>query len=152
MQCFCTWLKPKKESGLRGQSDRVFLHSEKGYATIELFRYIMERFIKCWTATRSGLDCFLVCDSMSVDRDYDIVENTRNSGIHFINIIPGPSHWFQVHDQELFGIRKKKNSDEKKNFFSSYRSQVKSQANHNHRQVLWGGDEDIQATYRRRYL
>ena len=101
--------KPRKERGMRDQPERVFLQSEKGCLTIELFRYIMERFINWWTATRPGLDCFLVCDNLSVHRDYDIVEMARSKGIHFINIMPGSSHWFQVHDQEPFGILKKNN-------------------------------------------
>ena len=74
----------------------------------------MERFINWWSATRPGLNCFLVCDNLSVHRDYDIVEMARDKGIHFINIMPGSSHWFQVHDQEPFGILKNTISDEKK--------------------------------------
>jgi len=58
----------------------------------------------------------MVCDNLSVHRDYDIVEMARSKGIHFINIMPGSSHWFQVHDQEPFGILKKSISDEKKIF------------------------------------
>jgi len=108
--------KPKKERGLRGQPERLFLQSEKGYLTIELFRYIMERFIDWWTHTRPGLDCFMICDNLSVHRDYDIVEMARSNGIHFVNIMPGSSHWFQVHDQEPFGILKRKISEEKKIF------------------------------------
>ena len=104
--------KPMKERGLRGQPERVFLQSEKGHLTIELFRYIMERFINWWTTTRPGLDCFLVCDNLSVHRDYDIIEMARSNGIHFINIMPGSSHWFQVHDQQPFGILKKTFSEE----------------------------------------
>ena len=76
----------------------------------------MKKFINWWTTTRPGLDCFLVCDNLIVHRDYDVVENARNSGIHFINIMPGSSHWFQVHDQEPFGILKKSYFDEKNTF------------------------------------
>ena len=91
--------KPNEERGIRGQPERVFLQSEKGCLTIQLFHYIMERFINWWTATRPGLDCFLVCDNLSFRKDYDVVELARNKGIHFIHIMPGSSHWFQVHDQ-----------------------------------------------------
>ena len=105
--------KPMKERGLRGQPERVFLQSEKGHLTIELFGYIREMFINWWTTTRLGLDCFFVCDHLTVHRDYDINEMARSNGIQFINIMPRSSHWFQAHDQQPFGILKKAFSEEK---------------------------------------
>ena len=76
----------------------------------------MQRFIICWTASRPGIYCFLLCDNLSVHRDCDIIENARNKSNHFINIMLGSSHWFELHDQEPFGILKKSISDEKKTF------------------------------------
>ena len=58
-KAFVPAYKPKKERGLRGQPERVFLQSEKGHLTIELFRYIMERFIK---KNENILDCENILD------------------------------------------------------------------------------------------
>ena len=60
--------------------------SDKGYLTIEIFRYIIQEFKKL----------------------VDTVQKDRSSDIHFINIMLGSSHWFQVHDQQPFGQLKKK--------------------------------------------
>jgi len=112
-KAFVPAFEPKEEKGLRGHPVRLFLQSEKGYLTIELFRYIMEEFTKWWTTTRPGLHCFLICDNLSAHKDHDIVQKAKSNGIHFINIMPGSSHWFQVHDQEPFGLLKKNMKDEK---------------------------------------
>jgi len=114
---FVSAFEPKDERGLRVHPHRLFLQSEKGYLTIELFKYIMKKFTKWWTSTRPGLHCFLICDNLSAHKDYDVVSNARRNGIHFINIMPGSSHWFQVHDQQPFGLLKKK-LKEKKNKLS----------------------------------
>ena len=106
--------KSKKEIGLRQQSQRPFLENKTGRLTIELFRYVMDNFISLWTTPLPGLDCFLICDNLSVHKDCDIIKDTLSKGIHLINIMPGSSHWFQVHDQEPFAILKKSVSDEKK--------------------------------------
>ena len=112
-KAFVPAFKPKEERGLREHPVRLFLQSEKGYLTIELFRYIMEEFTKWWTTTRPGLDCFLICDNLSSHKDKDVISIARRNGIHFINIMPGSSNWFQVHDQEPFGLLKKSISEEK---------------------------------------
>ena len=106
--------KSKKEIGLRQQSQRPFLENKTGRLTIELFRYVMDNFISLWTTPLPGLDCFLICDNLSVHKDCDIIKDTLSKGIHLINIMPGSSHWFQVHDQEPFAILKKSVSDEEK--------------------------------------
>ena len=100
-------LEPGWEKGLRGDSHRIFLKSERGFINIELFTYIMDEFRKWWTATRPGLHCFLICDNLSVHRNDTIVKTARRYGIHMIYIMPGSSHWFQVHDQFPFGTLKK---------------------------------------------
>ena len=100
--------KSKKEIGLRQQSQRPFLENKTGRLTIELFRYVMDNFISLWTTPLPGLDCFLICDNLSVHKDCDIIKDTLSKGIHLINIMPGSSHWFQVHDQLPFAILKKK--------------------------------------------
>ena len=74
----------------------------------------MDKFIIFWTATRPDLYYFFVCDILTAHKDFDVVEKARNNGVYFIKIMPGYSHWFQVHDQEPFGILKKTISDEKK--------------------------------------
>ena len=58
-----------------------------------------------------GLHCFLICDNLSIHRNDTIVKTAMLSGIHMIYIMPGSSHWFQVHDQKPFGILKKKMTD-----------------------------------------
>jgi len=97
----------KKERGLREDPIRLYLQSETGYLNIDLFSYIMEEFTKRWKITRPGLDCFMICDNLSVHRSDDVVTTARLNGIHLINIMPGSSNWFQVHDQEPFGLLKK---------------------------------------------
>ena len=100
-------LAPNWEKGLRGDPHRLFLKSETGYLTNELFKYIMEQFANWWNSTRPGLHCFLICDNLSIHKNECIVKDARSRGIHMINIMPGTSRWFQVHDQLPFGILKK---------------------------------------------
>jgi len=76
----------KKERGLREDPIRLYLQSETGYLNIDLFSYIMEEFTKRWKITRPGLDCFMICDNLSVHRSDDVVTTARLNGIHLINI------------------------------------------------------------------
>ena len=99
-------VEPDEEIGLREQQHRLFLVSEKGYLTIDLFAYIMNEFAKWWTTTRPGLDCYLISDNLRVHKNDMIVASALKSGIHMLNIMPGSSHWFQVHDQYPFAILK----------------------------------------------
>ena len=79
VKAFVPTFVPKEERGL----------SDKGYLTIEIFRYIIQEFKKLM----------------------DIVQKDRCNDIHFINIMHGSSHWFHVHDQQPFGQLKKKNDE-----------------------------------------
>ena len=104
---FCTsiWAERKKEVSER-TSSYAFPSEWTGYLTIELFRYIMKKFENWWTSTRPGPSLFLDMQHCN------IVQTTRCSGIHFINIMHGSSHWFQVHYQQPFGQLKEKNDEE----------------------------------------
>ena len=100
---FCTsiWAERKKEVSER-TSSYAFPSEWTGYLTIELFRYIMKKFENWWTSTRPGPSLFLDMQHCN------IVQTARCSGIHFINIMPGSSHWFQVRYQQPFGQLKEK--------------------------------------------
>ncbi len=76
----------------------------------------MEEFTKWWTATRPGLECFLISDNLRTHTNTEIVDKAKSNGIHMHNIMPGSSHWFQVHDQKPFGSLKKKLKKKKFNF------------------------------------
>ncbi len=106
-------LSPAEDRELRSHPHMIFLESEKGYLTTAHFRYIMDQFIEWWTSTRSGLECFLISDNLRIHTNKDIVMKAREKGIHMFNIMPGTSHWFQVHDQQPFGGLKKKMSQKK---------------------------------------
>lgn len=105
---FFTALAPTEEKGLRDTPHRLFLCSETGYVTIELFQIIMEEFTKWWNEYQPGLECFLISDNLRIHNNTDIVAMAKDKGIHMINIMPGSSHWFQVHDQLPFGHLKKR--------------------------------------------
>ena len=95
----------------------LYLSSETGYMTIPMFQCIMEHFIKWWTETHPGLDCYLICDNLRVHTKKSIVEFAKANGVHIKTIMPNSSHWFQVHDQKPFGNLKKKMT-QKINHFS----------------------------------
>ena len=111
-------LVPAGEKGLRDTPCRVFLESDNGYLTVELFQYIMEEFTKWWTTTHPGLHCFMVSDNLRIHLNDTIVCNARSQGIHMFNIMPGSSHWFQVHDQEPFATLKNKMHEFKNEFLN----------------------------------
>ena len=96
---------------------KVYLSSETGYMTVSIFQCIMKQFIKWWTESHPGLECYLVCDNLCIHKQKSVKEITEPEGIHIRTIMPGSSHWFQVHDQKPFGTLKKKMT-EKKNRFS----------------------------------
>ena len=100
-------LLPKVEKGLRETPYRLFLSSETGYISIELFKFIIDAFINWWTIIHPKVHCLLISDNLAIHRNKDIVKNAKASGIHMINIMAGSSHWFQVHDQLPFAQLKK---------------------------------------------
>ena len=109
-----TALTLNHEKWTPGAPHRLFFANETGYLTKEIFAVIMDEFIKWWTATRPGLHCFMISDNLSIHRDNAIVSHARSMGIHMINIMPGSSHWFQVHDQLPFANLKKMMLQKKK--------------------------------------
>ena len=113
-------LAPPCEKELRNVPHMVFLESEKGYLTAAHFEYIMDDFAKWWNTTRPGLECFLISDNLRIHKNEGIVNEARTKGINMINIMPGSSHWFQVHDQQPFGGLKKKMSMKKFDFLASF--------------------------------
>jgi len=112
-------LSPVGERELRRVPRMLFLESEKGYLTTAHFDYIMDEFTKWWTESHLGLECFLISDNLRVHTNKDIVAKAMTKGIHMLNIMPGSSHWFQVHDQQPFGGLKKKMSQKKFEFLAS---------------------------------
>jgi len=56
--------------------------------------------------TRPGLDCYMISDNLRIHTNVEVVATALRSGIHMINIMPGSSHWFQVHDQHPFATLK----------------------------------------------
>jgi len=111
---------PAWEKGLRESPRRLFLSSKTGYISTDLFACIMKEFTKWWTSTRPGLECFLISDNLSIHKNKDIVEEAEHKGIHMLNIMPGSSHWFQVHDQLPFAVLKKRMMIENSKCFSSF--------------------------------
>jgi len=107
-----------------GAPYRLFFANETGYLTKEIFEVIMDKFIKWWTVTRPGLHCFMISDNLSIHRDSGIVSHARSMGIHMINIMPGSSHWFQVHDQLPFANLKKKILEKKIKMMKKRRKKV----------------------------
>ena len=97
-------IMPAEEKGLRGTPHRLFLCSKTGYISNDLFECIMDEFTSWWTSTRPGLECFLVSDNLRIHRNPTVVMEAKRNGIHMLNIMPGSSHWFQVHDQLSFAV------------------------------------------------
>ena len=104
---------PADEIGLRRDPLRLFLQSKTGFLTLELFEYIMEEFTKFWNITRPGLHCFLICDNLRSHHNNEVFRKEFLNGIHMFYIMPGSSHWFQVHDQLPFANLKKNMTDQK---------------------------------------
>ena len=98
---------PKAEKGLRDTPYRLFLSSETGYVSIELFRHIMDAFTYWWTTTRPGVHCLLISDNLAIHKNSAVVAKAKSNGIHMMNIMPGSFHWFQVHDQLPFAQLKR---------------------------------------------
>ena len=111
-----TALVPKKEKRILRRPHRLFLSSESGYISSEHFETIMAEFASWWQVTRPGLDCFMISDNLRIHCNKRIVATAMSKGIHMLNIMPGSSHWFQVHDQQPFGLLKKKMAEKKSEF------------------------------------
>ena len=101
-------LIPDEKREFRSTPHRVYLASETGYLTKDLFERVMEEFTIWWRRRQPGLDCYLISDNLRIHTSKKIVDTAESNGIHMYNIMPGSSHWFQVHDQKPFGSLKKK--------------------------------------------
>ncbi len=100
-------LTPKKETGYRGDPYRLYLSSPTGFLNNSLFEYIIIKFAKWWKSTQGAIDCFLISDNLRIHKNKKIKAFAKTMGLHMKNIMPGTSHWFQVHDQQPFGALKK---------------------------------------------
>ncbi len=58
----------------------------------------------------------MISDNLRIHCNKRIVATAMSKGIHMLNIMPGSSHWFQVHDQQPFGLLKKKMAEKKSEF------------------------------------
>ena len=112
-------LKPAMKHGFTNDVFRLYLSSDTGYLNKTLFEYIMIKFAIWWKSFHGHVDCFMICDNLPVHKNKDIVAFAESMGIHMYNIMPGTSHWFQVHDQQPFGELKKKMSEEKYRLWTS---------------------------------
>ena len=115
-----TVLAPSAESRTGRGPRRVFFHNNTGFLSREEFAPMMEDFTNWWTTRNPGLHCFLLCDNLPVHRNEDVVKAARTQGVHLINIMPGSSHWFQVHDQLPFANLKKLMNDKKNEIMGSF--------------------------------
>ena len=97
-----------KEKGYGLEPTRLYLSSDTGFLNKSLFRYIIIRFAEWWKINHGFVDCFMICDNLPVHTNDDIRAFAKSMGIHLVFIMPGTSHWFQVHDQQPFGALKKK--------------------------------------------
>ena len=111
IQFYCTCSKERER--FHDDPHMLYLSSEKGYLNKTLFEYIVIEFAKWRQVTRFDLDCFMISDNLPVHKKKDIIELAEGMDIHIYNIMPGSSHWFQVHDQQPFGALKKKMSQKK---------------------------------------
>ena len=99
---------------------RLYTSNESGYITIPLFKCILDHFSKWWKQQNPGLFCYLVCDRLPVHVNDDVKKFAKARGIIIMAIMPGSSHWFQVHDQQPFGTLKKKKWEFKKVGFRGF--------------------------------
>ena len=118
-------LKPIREEGFRSDVYRLYLSSGTGYLNKTLFEYVMVRFVMWWKSSHGHVDCFLISDNLPTHKNKDIVAYAESMGIHMYNIMPGSSHWFQVHDQQPFGALKKKMVQKKFDLWTSTEAQPK---------------------------
>ncbi len=95
---------------------RLYATSESGYITIPLFKCILDHLSKWWNQCNPSLTCFIICDRLPVHVNKDVQAFAMERNIKIFPIMPGSSHWFQVHDQLPFGDLKKKLLSKKSRF------------------------------------
>ena len=113
-----TALQPAWETGLREHPHMLSVPSEDDLFTRDVFDYIMKEFRIWWTTTRLGPYCYLISNNLSIHRSEQLAGNALACGIQRLIIMPGFSHWFQVHDQLPSGTLKKKMNDKKFDFLN----------------------------------
>ena len=121
-------LAPKQEKGYRGDPYRLYLANETGCLSKAVFHYIIVMFAKWWRSTQGVVDCFLISDILHIPTNKEVKAFAKSMGIHIKNIMPGTSHWFQVHDQQPFGALKKKMADQKFELWTSIKTTVEDEA------------------------
>ena len=117
-------LRPNREKGFRDDPCRLYLSSDTGFLNKALFEYVIIRFAMWWKSTHGPVDCFMTSDNLPIHKNKAIVEFAEGMGIHMYNIMPGTSHWFQVHDQQPFGALKKKMTEGKFQLWKSSATQA----------------------------
>ncbi len=115
-----TWRKR-----LQSHPHMLFLWSESGFISTELFEYIMDDLAKWRRPVFLGYHSFLTCNSVSIHSTSTIVRKTWEQGINVFFIVPGSSHWFQLYDQQPFTHLKKMISREKNETIPSSSTQSK---------------------------
>ena len=102
--------EPEPVAQIDSSSDihRLFLSNRTGYVTIPLFKCIVDEFSKWWNKLHKSLNCYLVCNNLSVHGSKMTKYYANARCIYIFPIMAGSSHWFQVHDQLPFGSLKKK--------------------------------------------
>lgn len=93
---------PAKRDRLRGAPVRLFLQSDTGYLTGELWDLIIMEFHAWWETIHPGLEVFLLCDQLAIHRDVDVILRELKALLHIWTIMSNCSHWFQLHDQHPF--------------------------------------------------
>ena len=68
----------------------------------------------------SGSSLLYATDNLRIHTNNSIVKTARRHGVHMFNIMPGTSHWFQVHDQLPFEKKKKKHVSFADTVFASF--------------------------------
>ena len=97
------YLEPKHQ---RDCVQRLYLTSPTGYMTLENFRDIMAAFHKWWSDGHGSTNVFLLSDNLPAHANGEIVNEYYRKNVFMYNIMPGSSHWFQVHDSTPFASLK----------------------------------------------
>ena len=108
-----------KKKGYSKEPERHYLSNDTGFLNKALFRYIIIKFAKWWKICHGLVDCFMIWDNLPVHTNKEIVAFAESMGIQLVFIMPGTSHWFQVHDQQPFGALKRKKTQERFRFWTS---------------------------------
>ena len=96
------YLQPIAERKLRTQPHRLSYKVKKVFLQLACSRLLWRTSSSGGTGTIKVFTVFLISDNLSIHRNSTITETAFKQGVHMFNIMPGTSHWFQVHDQLPF--------------------------------------------------